>query len=429
MKPLYNKYLTRQGVKLEPIMDQAIVGGLFVVIPAYCEKETLPFAIQSLIMANRIGIAVNVVVLINCGINDSEKVQHESTELLKWCFEIKNEIDNNDFCLLPIVRLNFSDKEKGAGMARKAGLDQVVAWCHIHQVEDVNIACFDADATIDVNYFQSVSRFFDDKRNNAASIYYEHPIEGVDFPFEVYQSIMLYELHLRYYRQALKWVGFPYAFHTVGSSMAFRASAYTKAGGMTRKQAGEDFYLINKLVYLGGYGEINSTRVMPSPRISHRVIFGTGATINQMISNGETSYETYNIEAFADLKELFFQRGLLWEMNREQFELFVLKLSGRMRSFLLTSDFWNEIEPIIKNCSTLSSFEKRFYEVFNAFKIIKYLNFVHEHFLVKSDVVETTQLFIEVNKLYPLSIIPSLKELLNAYRFLDKGETMKLEVS
>jgi len=42
---------------------------------------------------------------------------------------------------------------------------------------------------------------------------------------------------------------------------------------MNRKQAGEDFYFIQKLMPLGGYFALNSTAIYPSPRESSRVPF------------------------------------------------------------------------------------------------------------------------------------------------------------
>ena len=73
----------------------------------------------------------------------------------------------------------------------------------------------------------------------------------------------------------MKYSNLPYSFHTIGSAFALTASAYTRQGGMNRRKAGEDFYFINKLIKGEIFGEINDTKVIPSPRISDRVPFGT----------------------------------------------------------------------------------------------------------------------------------------------------------
>jgi hypothetical protein len=79
---------------------------------------------------------------------------------------------------------------------------------------------------------------------DAASIYFEHPTPEIYFDKKIIQSIISYELHLRYYIQKQKFIGLPYACHTVGSSMAVKASSYCKYGGKNTRKAGQDFYFL-----------------------------------------------------------------------------------------------------------------------------------------------------------------------------------------
>ena len=73
--------------------------------------------------------------------------------------------------------------------------------------------------------------------------------------------------------------------------MAVRPEAYMKQGGMNRRKAGEDFYFLNKIMSLGGFGECAETTIYPSPRTSKRVPFGTGQAV---LRNVETkTYTTY----------------------------------------------------------------------------------------------------------------------------------------
>ena len=87
--------------------------------------------------------------------------------------------------------------------------------------------------------------------------------------------------------------------------MAVKALPYVKAGGMNRKQAGEDFYFIQKLVPAGGYFSLNSTTVYPSPRASFRVPFGTGASIGKLTEQMNVRLLTYNLQAFNELRSFF----------------------------------------------------------------------------------------------------------------------------
>ena len=102
-----------------------------------------------------------------------------------------------------------------------------------------------------------------------------------------FDGIAAYELHLRYHVRVQKWIGFPYAFQTIGSAMAVRAWAYVKQGGMNRRHAGEDFYFLQKISWLGPISELSTVTVFPSPRLSGRVPFGTGKAVGDYIESGQ----------------------------------------------------------------------------------------------------------------------------------------------
>jgi len=211
----------------------------------------------------------------------------------------------------------------------------------------------------------------------ACSIYFEHPLEGEEFPELTYKNIILYELHLRYYLQALKYSGYPWVFHTVGSAMAVLANEYVSAGGMNRRQAGEDFYLIQKLITTGGYFSINSTAVYPSSRPSFRVPFGTGAAIEKLAGEAGKTWMTYNINAFGELKILFSKTELLFACDEDQLFKTFQDLPEGLKLFIREDEWNNKIAEIKKNTSGLQSFRKRFYNWFNMFMIVRYLNTVH----------------------------------------------------
>ena len=77
---------------------------------------------------------------------------------------------------------------------------------------------------------------------------------------------------------------------------------------MNRRQAGEDFYFIQKVAQRGNFSQCNTTCVVPSPRPSDRVPFGTGAAVRRL-SSDEEPLITYNPQLFVMLKELFSQIG------------------------------------------------------------------------------------------------------------------------
>jgi hypothetical protein len=97
----------------------------------------------------------------------------------------------------------------------------------------------------------------------------------------------------------LELAGSPYAFHTVGSAMACRASAYVASGGMNRRLAGEDFYFLQQVHKTSGVVPLAGTVVHPSPRSSHRVPFGTGRSVGDMLNDGEQRLLFYQPVVFS----------------------------------------------------------------------------------------------------------------------------------
>jgi hypothetical protein len=243
-------------------------------------------------------------------------------------------------------------------------------------------------------------------------------LSGSDFPETIYTSIALYEIHLRYYFQALLYTGFPYVFHTVGSATGVRALPYIKAGGMNRRQAGEDFYFIQKLVPAGGYFSLNSTVVHPSPRPSFRVPFGTGASITRLNESGEPYLMTYNIAAFDELKRFFNMTADYYEYDRKEFKQSYELLPAGIKSFIREEELTDKMMEIKNNTSGFQSFRKRFFGWFNMFRIVKFLNHVHSGIYdKKSVVIAATELFKERGQhLKPDDPVA----LLNYYRSLER---------
>jgi hypothetical protein len=116
------------------------------------------------------------------------------------------------------------------------------------------------------------------------------------------EAIRNYERYLRSYLFGLRQAGSPYAFHTIGSAFACRASTYIAAGGMNRRHAAEDFYFLQQLAKVGGVETITGTTVQPSPRFSSRVPFGTGRAVQAQVDNDEHLFHCPSVDAFKILK-------------------------------------------------------------------------------------------------------------------------------
>ena len=172
--------------------------------------------------------------------------------------------------------------KQGVGLARKIGLD--LALGHLDfAAGDPLLVCLDADTLVQSDYLAAVTKHFNETVAGGASIPYRHRLAG-DPAGQA--AIDRYELFLRVYVLGLELAGSPYAFHTVGSAMACRASAYAGSGGMNRRLAGEDFYFLQQVHKVAGVAPLAGTIVHPSPRPSHRVPFGTGRAVGDMLALG-----------------------------------------------------------------------------------------------------------------------------------------------
>ena len=373
---------------------------LVVVIPCFNEPDLLS-TLESLWIGERPESSVEVIVVINtaCDASPAVQRQNESThrDALAWS---KTHSDAKFICH-PLLMQDLAPKHAGVGLARKIGMDEALRRVEI----DGTIVCFDADSQCDWNYLRAIEEHF--ARNfesPGASIYFEHPLSG-PLAKEVYAAATIYELHLRYYVQGLRYAGFPYAFHTIGSAMAVKATSYMEQGGMNRRKAGEDFYFLQKVIALGNFTEINTTRVIPSPRESDRVPFGTGRAVSDQLRG--QARETYPLEAFVDLKS--FWAGL------PEFK----GASAVMNEFLCQQDIDEVVAEIRANSSSEPAFVRRFTRWFDGFRAMKFVHFARDDYYGARPVAEEAWRLLSLH--YPDRTWPTdAPTLLAIFRHLDR---------
>ena len=391
---------------------------LIVVIPSHNEPDLLG-SLQSLRDAFvPIGVSVEVITVINHGVNtDSDIVkQNETTAIQANQFSLENNSESITFKTIEVF--DMPPKKAGVGLARKIGMDEA-----LNRFSKINkdgvIVCFDADSLCEVNYFEAIiSHFKKYPKTPGCSIHFEHPLEGNNHTIEEYNAIILYELHLRYYKNAQQYTGLPFVFHTIGSSMVVRASAYAKQGGMNKRKAGEDFYFLNKIIQLGNFTELNATTVIPSPRFSDRVPFGTGKAVGEIVSTNERSLETYNFRIFVELKAFFYEVFI----NNKNINN--SKLSSLINQFINVRELDLKIDEIAKNANSEEAFIARFFKAFDAFWIMKYVHFSRDNFHKQVPVLAASnELLLElgvINQPFKTEL-----EALIKFRILDKSREVK----
>lgn len=366
--------------------------GIIVVIPCYNE-ENITGILQSLYECDQPQCDVEVQVVLNSPEDASTEVIERNAFRKKDFEEWKKTHSSNKVRFYMLNFPSLPSKDAGVGLARKLGMDEATARFMYIGKEQGIIANIDSDCTCSKNYLVEMEKLFKNPKIKACSIRFEHPVEGNEFTLENYQSIIQYELYLHYYVLSFRNTGHPFAYHTIGSSFAVRANVYAMQGGMNKRKAGEDFYFLQKVIPLGYFAELNTACVYPSPRPSVRVPFGTGATIEKMLKTNNYQYYTYNIMAFEDLKIFFTLIEKLYATNKAYKTLEYIK--GPLKPFLIKNEFPKRLEEILKNTTSLKSFMLRFYRWFNAFIVLKYMNYSHENFYQRQPVAKMAQQYLE----------------------------------
>lgn len=379
-----NKYLQRFGYFKEPILHNVVDPQLniIVVIPAYDEPNLIT-SLDSLKESFKLFTGkIEVIVVLNFPVYAEKEVKqrlHLQSELLR-----SKELKSMGFPIHIIEAFDLPKKKAGVGLARKIGMDEAALRLLKTESRDGIICCFDADCFCDINYFTAVHSAFANTDTHAISIKFEHPLKESDSNLN---AIILYELHLRLYLQFQRDIGLPFAFHTVGSSMAVRASKYMALGGMNTRKAGEDFYFLQKFIAQGYCMDCNSTTVYPSTRVSNRVPFGTGRAMGTMQSYEECSYSTYNPISFKLLRPLLAKIDLLYDpySNWED------GLTRNVLLYLRKSGFYEKLDELRSNVSSILAFRKRFFQRFDAFWFMKYLHHMRDHGLEDQDVMQVAK--------------------------------------
>jgi len=351
---------------------------MIVMIPCLNEPEIIR-TLESLWACDPVESICEVIVAVNNSDDSSSSVKDFNRETFLDLVDWGKRNNRENLFLSPIYAPAVNPKFAGAGMARKIGMDEAIRRFNVLNKPDGVIISLDSDCLVSSNYLKRIENVFSKNKSCfAATVNFEHRMDEMPDPKQK-TGIRLYEDYLHYYKHATDYTGFPNSIYTIGSAFVVRAEAYVKQGGMNRRQAGEDFYFLNKLTNLGTIVEINDAFVYPSARVSDRVPFGTGAAMTKWMNDADDLHLTYNILAFKDLKCFFCRIDSLFRINTTDLEEFCSSLPDSVQEYLLTLGFPDKLAEINQNSSSLISFRKRFFQFFDAFIILRFLNLAHQN--------------------------------------------------
>lgn len=342
-----------------------------VVIPALAEHANLPYTLRSLACnpAELLGqTLILVVVNQRRDASPAERADNQTTLEALGCWKREFGLDN-----LHWVDAASSGNElpprQGVGLARKIGLDLALTQLDFADGDPL-LVCLDADTLVQPDYLGAIANHFDICDSGGASLPFRH--RQADTPAGQ-EAIDRYELFLRAYVLGMELAGSPFAFHTVGSAMTCRASAYVAAGGMNRRLAGEDFYFLQQLHKTSRVAPLSGTVVHPSPRSSHRVPFGTGRAVGDMLATGE---------------QLLFYQPLLFDIVGEWLECVVGHggasgaelmahtgvISPLLRGYLESAAFGEVWDRLLRNNRDEQRLMASFHGWFDAFRTMRLMH-------------------------------------------------------
>jgi glycosyltransferase involved in cell wall biosynthesis len=387
-----------------------------VVIPAFREPHVIR-SLESLFTCTLPASHAEVIIVPNrpesADVAVRDQTRHMMSEISGWIGEHTR--PGLRFLLMP--EQIMPDRDAGVGLARKTGMDQALARFNILNRPHGLVVCFDADSLCSPNYFTALEETLRFPRMPGFNLYFEHPLSGNE-PESIYHAIAGYELHLRYMNLFCRYTGFPYAYHTIGSCFGVRAETYAREGGMNKRKAGEDFYFLHKVIPLGGFREVNTTCVYPSPRISDRVPFGTGAAMGKYIRDRK-EVMTYSPKCYKILKMLFDSVPAFYDAGRNRIIEILNSLPEPLRQYLAENNAEDAIREARANSASASSFSSRFYSWFNAFRIIKFLNYATLHTFGQTDIREAAIDCLQTTG-FPVEASASTGELLKEFRRIEK---------
>ena len=263
----------------EQIYDFALI------VPMFDEH---PDALAQLLQHNA-HLNILVIAVINAPVSASND-ERERTELLLQTAPVICPVD----CWVIDAVSQPLPTQQGVGLARKIGNDAACALWLAGQLACPWLYQCDADSVLPANYFSS-------ELPDRGAVVFAHHHNSRDPLLQ--RAAVLYERHMQHYVRGLQQAGSPYAYPTLGSTLAIHLQDYALVRGFPKRSAAEDFYLLNKVAKVSQVTCKPEVTVSIQARLSQRVPFGTGPALEKIIHGLEQDpsgafYTTYHPDSF-----------------------------------------------------------------------------------------------------------------------------------
>jgi hypothetical protein len=310
----------------------------------------------------------------------------------------------------------------GVGMARKIGMDMALLLLGNSSSLPNLILSLDADTLVQNNYLFSIRNYFTSNIKTAI-VAYEHQMPQ---NFEEQAALCCYEIFLRYWVLGLRYAKSPWAFHSIGSTIATSTEAYLQVRGMNKRKAGEDFYFLNKLNKIGKIHYIKDICVYPSARSSTRVPFGTGKRIGRFLSGNEQEYLLYDPRIFAILAAWLELMKTPWKYAPEEILIKAEQIHPLLKNFLKSCGFTSAWSNIRRNTKDEKTLIRQYNDWFDGFKTLKLINYFTREVYPQINMFEALERIISLQgqggklNISPGQTIPNLEEQIKIMQYLRK---------
>ena len=262
--------------------------------------------------------------------------------------------------------------QQGVGLARKTGADIALSLMASDSVRSGLIYSSDADAELPAGYF----RHDPPPAGTAAVLFpFVHRAEAAGR-----DPALLYEISMLYYVAGLKHAGSPYAFPSLGSCLAVSMYHYARVRGFPRRNAAEDFYLLNKLAKSGAILQLASPCIEIAGRESSRVPFGTGPGIKRIsqLADPVREFRFYHPAIFELLGQLLDLLGDAWKdphISRRA------DCPPELASWAREQDIETVIQRLRRGCRQESTFRKAMNDWFDGYRTLRFVHTMRDEFL------------------------------------------------
>lgn len=374
-----SQYLTRYAEPFSSdVIDAIPCVDHVLIIPAYNEPPSLINRLTTLLAAKRRALAI---VVINQPATDSDTRANQAlfNELAKlpqvqpWCKGLVRAGAGYIYGLDYFSGQGLPPKQ-GVGLARKLGCDVAVRLYAQGKIRYPWLHCSDADVNFTASYFKAGAVA---DRHYAAMLY---PFEHTATP-AYQQAVRLYELRLHWYVAGLRWAGSPYAFHTIGSTLAVNVSHYCKVRGFPKLAAGEDFHLLNKLAKTGPILTLTEPLLELDGRVSQRVPFGTGPSVARLAQQVAPTLapEFENPAVFVALRTVLASFSALWRDRQSPTVVHNVGLDKLTVAALQHVGFDKTLAHALRQATTVEQFKKQLHTGFDALQTRRFLHYLASH--------------------------------------------------